>query len=356
MRNIFVAILFMLLIVNPALTQTRVEKKVATKATGYGVTYYLPKTTFVITVEITKTVCKAGPYYKYADLLLGIKDAVMEDNVSYTLGKVTLTNKGVPDLENTYIVEFKAGTVAPYVYLTSDGLLCAINTEYTPVKPIPVPDPVITQSFDMNVTTVYTEEFLKAGTVARQAEVAAQQIYHIRERKMDILTGDAENLPPDGEAMKLVIQGLENQEQKLTSLFAGGCSKETSYHEITLTPESDVKEAVLFRFSGKMGLLPSDDLGGEPVYFSLQVTERAPQLAPKEAEKKEKSMKGIIYNLPGKARVEIKTAKNTLYAGEVQVVQFGTQESLAPVMFEDKKTPVKVTFYPETGAIRQISQ
>jgi hypothetical protein len=240
--------------------------------------------------------------------------------------------------------------------LTDNGLLCAINTEYTPVNTTQNTDPIIIASFDPNVTGVYTEEFLKAGTVARQAEVAAQQIYRIRERKMDILTGDAENLPPDGEAMKLVIQGLEDQEQKLTSLFAGGFSKETSFRVINLTPQENINAEVLFRFSNKLGMLDADDLGGEPVYFNLQVTERAPELSPKDAEKKEKSKKGIIYNLPGKARVEINTAQTTLYAGEMPVVQFGSQENLAPVMFEDKKTPVKITFYPETGAIRQISQ
>ena len=39
-----------------------------------------------------------------------------------------------------------------------------------------------------------------------------------------------------------------------------------------------------------------------------------------------------------------------------QITQFGTREGLAPVMFEDKKAPVKVLFYPETGAIKQIIQ
>ena len=31
-------------------------------------------------------------------------------------------------------------------------------------------------------------------------------------------------------------------------------------------------------------------------------------------------------------------------------------KGLAPVMFEDKKAPVKFYFYPETGAIKQIIQ
>ena len=45
-----------------------------------------------------------------------------------------------------------------------------------------------------------------------------------------------------------------------------------------------------------------------------------------------------------------------LSRGEVQVVQFGSHEALAPVMFEDRKAPIKVIFYPETGAIKQIIQ
>ena len=75
-----------------------------------------------------------------------------------------------------------------------------------------------------------------------------------------------------------------------------------------------------------------------------------------EAEKKEKSLKGIIYNVPGKASIEISMNKKTLYKGEAQITQFGTREGLAPIMFEDKKAPVKVYFYPETGAIKQIIQ
>ena len=356
MKNIAIVALFMLLGASVGLAQTRVEKKVASKATGFGVTYFLPKTSLIITAEATKTICKAGPYFRYAERYLGIKDAVMEDHVSYELGKVSLTNKGIPDNTNTYVVEFKSGTVAPYVYLTEDGLLCAINTEFVPAAPVAVRETGSMEETSVNVESVFTEELLMAGSVVRQAEMAARQIYRIRERKMDILTGEAENLPPDGEAMKFQISKLEEQEKALISLFAGNCTKETVYQEFTIVPQDDMIDNVLFRFSRRQGILDADDLGGEPVYINLQVTERALELAPKEAEKKEKAMKGIIYNLPGKARVEIKTAQNTLYRGEVQVVQFGERESLAPVMFEDKKSPVKVTFYPETGAIRQISQ
>lgn len=336
--------------------QTRVEKKVATKSNKFGVTYSLPKTTLVINAEVTKVVCKSGPYYRYAEKYLGVKNAVTEDETYYELGKVTLENKGVPDPENTYIVEFKAGTVAPYVYLTEEGLLCTINGEYA----APVDDSFIDEGSSVQkntkATAVLTEELLMAGSVARQAEVAAKQIYHIRESRMDILTGDADNLPPDGDAMKLVIKQLEDQEKALTDLFVGTRFAEASYYDVSIIPNDDFEGEVLFRFSSKLGILDADDLGGSPVIMNLKATERAPQLDPKEEEKKEKSLKGIIYNVPGKARVDIKMNQNTLYKGEVQVTQFGTREGLAPVMFEDKKSPVKVYFYPETGAIKQIIQ
>lgn len=339
----------------PIASQTRVEKKIATKASGYGVTYSLPVTSLIFNVEIVKEVCKAGPYYKYAEKYLGVKDAVLENAVTYRLGRIAMENKGVPNADNTYTVEFKAGTVAPYVYLTEGGLLCTINAEYTPPDPLPAFKPTETPTATSNVTAMLTEELLMAGSLARQAEVAAKQIYHIRESKMDILTGDADNLPPDGEAMKIVIKQLEDQEKALTSLFTGERIIETLYYDVRILPQDDLDHEVLFRFSTKTGILDDDDLGGSPIYLTLKATERAPELTPKEAEKKEKT-KGMIYNVPGKAFVEIKTEKQSLFKTETPIVQFGTREALAPTLFEDKKKPVKIFFYPETGAIKQIIQ
>lgn len=340
-----------------AISQTRVEKKVAMKSNGYGVTYALPKTSLIVTAEVTKVTCKAGPYYKYAEKYLGVKDAVTNDHVYYELGKIYLENKGVPDEENTYTIEFKSKTVAPYVYLTEDGLMCSINADYTPAEANLKNTKHEAQAAETtDVTAVMTEELLMAGSVTRQAEVAAKQIYRLRESKMDIVSGEADNMPPDGEAMKLVLQQLTDQEQALTTLFIGRRQRKTTFHEVRIVPQDDLNKEVLFRFSEKLGVLDADDLGGQPVYLSLHATERVPELDPKEAEKKEKMLKGIVYNVPGKARVEIETGTKKLYRGEVQIVQFGTREGLAPVMFEDKKAPVKVFFYPETGAIKQIIQ
>ena len=353
MKNLI--IIATLLLGLPLVAQTKVVKKNAVKANNFGITYSLPKTSLIVEAEVTKVTCKAGPYYQYAEKYLAVQDAIAEDAVYYELGKVRLINRGVPDPDNTYIVEFKPGTVAPYAYLTEEGLLCSINTEYVPAEEKAEKKAVAAKQGAAQ-NSVLSEELLMAGSTARQAEVAAKQIYRIRESRMDILTGEADNLPPDGEAMKLVIQQLEAQEQTLSHLFTGTTEKTTDLYEVSIIPSDELGKEVIFRFSKQLGIVDADDLGGAPVYMNLIATERAPQLEPKEAEKKEKSLKGIIYNVPGKAKVEITMGKRTLYKGEAQITQFGTQEGLAPVMFEDKKAPVKISFYPETGAIKQIIQ
>ena len=348
-----ISILILLLSASSMTAQTIVEKVVPTKASNNGVQYSLPITSFIVNAEVTKVTVKAGSYYRYAERYLGVKDVATEDAVYYILGKVTLVNKGIPDKDNTYNIEFKQKTVAPFAYLTRDGLICAINEDYTP-EIVDEERLVEQKSTAISPTSVYTEELLMAGNVARQAEIASKQIFHLRESRTNILTGEADNLPPDGEAMKIVISKLEEQEKALMQLFVGTESREIDYFDITIIPDDELDKEVLFRFSTKLGILDEDDLGGEPIYMNLKALERAPALDAKEAEKKAKLMKGVIYNVPGKARAEIIYNNKSLLRKETPVVQFGTQEALAPAILEDKKQPVKVIFYPETGAIRQI--
>lgn len=355
MRNLLVMICLSLCL--PLTAQTKVIKKNAVKANNYGVTYLLPKTTLVINAEVSKITCKAGPYYQYAERYLGVKNAITEDKVYYELGKVSLANVGIPDPDLSYLIEFKAGTTAPYVCLTEDGLICSINAEYEPVEsPLDLIKKNKPESEPATNASVLSEELLMAGSIARQAEVAARQIYRIRESRLNILTGEADNLPPDGQSMKLMIEKLEEDERALTNLFIGVSSRSTELYEVTVVPHENLNKEVLFRFSERLGIVDADDLGGSPVFMNLTTTERPPVPNEKEMEKKMKGMKGVIYTIPGKATVEILMNQKTLHKSDVQIAQFGVQESLAPVMFEDKKMPVKVYFHPETGAIKQIIQ
>ncbi|MDR2496983.1 MAG: DUF4831 family protein [Tannerellaceae bacterium] len=337
--------------------QTKVTKKLASKSNNYGITYSLPKTVLMVNAEVIKTSAKAGPFFRYAEKYLGVKNAVTEDRVSYSLGKLSLENRGIPDPDNTYTVEFKAGTTAPYVYLTDDGRICTINAEYSPpAAAVAAVDSPVSATASAGSSPGFTEELLMAGSVARQAEVAAKQIYRIRESRLNILTGEAENLPPDGEAMKLVMQQLEQQEKALVNLFTGTTDRETSYYDVGLTPYEAVENEVLFRFSDRLGIVDADDLSGAPVYLNLRSLEPPAAPDPEAAKNAKTATKGLAYIVPGRAQAEIYMNRRLLLKEETLVSQFGRLEYLAPAMFEDRKNPVKVYFAPETGSIKQIIQ
>ena len=66
--------------------------------------------------------------------------------------------------------------------------------------------------------------------------------------------------------------------------------------------------------------------------MNLKAIDRAPVLDPKEAEKKEKSLKGIIYNVPGKASIEISMNKKTLYKGDRPKFAFKKSTKIASMV------------------------
>ncbi len=341
-------------------TAQNTVKMSAVKGNDYGVAYSLPKTSLVVTVEYTKKTRKVGEFYQYAERYLSISNPITENETIYSIDNIEATTKGIIDKDKSYLVEFRSNTTAPFVTLTKDGLICAINSDYTfPKEEVKELQPAM-QVNTLNPRSFLSEEILRAGSTAKQAELIAKQIYRLRESRNDILTGDADNMPPDGDAYKLVMAQLEEQEKALTAMFTGTETVETGSKEFTIVPdEKDIKEKILFRFSAKLGVVDANDLSGAPVYLSLKNKEpRVAQiLTPKEEKDMEKKFSsGIIYNIPNKAALTISFNNRNYVQKECDVVQYGIQDVLAKQMFDNNKQPVKVIFYPDMGAIKQIIQ
>ena len=362
MRKILLSTTVLLLLSTTlTIAQTKVTKRPATKSNDYGVSYFLPKSVLEIQVLVSKKETKAGLYYKYAEKYLGISSAIVENKTYHELDNIQVYFKGVPDKNKSYLVELKPGTTAPFVYLTESGLICTINAEYIP----PVENTVVEEktvaasNIKILPETLFTEEYLRAGSTAKMAEILAKQIYKIRESRMDILTGNADNAPSDGVAMKLILEQLEAQEKALVELFTGTSSQ--SYQTVTLElePNAEMEKEILFRFSKYLGVVGKEDLSGQPVYINLRkietdVLENVEAAKPKKKDKN--ADKGVFYNIPGKGEIEIYYGTNRIYKNTFNITQFGTTQVLANPIFENKKAPVKVYFYPEIGAIKQILQ
>lgn len=336
-----------------------IVKMSAVKANNYGVAYSLPKTSIDVTVEYTKTVKKAGQFYQYAERYLNITNPVVDDETIYTIDKIDVSTAGIVDKDKSYLVEFKSNSVSPFVTLTKDGLICAINSDYAFPAATDIAAPQQGNTvLPVDPTSYFSEEILRAGSSAKQAELIAKRIYSLRESRNNILTGEADNMPPDGDAYKLVMTQIDEQEKALTSLFAGTEIKEKDSKKFTVVPDDkNIDNRILFRFSSKLGVVGAEDLSGAPVYFSL-INKNPKQevfLTPKEEKDLEKKFsKGIIYNVPGKGNMQITYNGRNYVNGEYDIVQYGTQDVLTPQMMDNNKQPVKVIFYPDLGAIREI--
>lgn len=352
--------LFSLLLSSTLLFSQNTVKMSAVKANDYGVAYSLPKTSIVVKAEYTKKTRKAGEFYQYAERYLSISNPIIENEVIYSLDKIEASAEGILDKDKSYLVEFRSGTTAPFVTLTKDGLICAINEDYSFPKTETTDEKGIASATLPNPRTFLSEEILRAGSTAKQAELIAKQIYRLRESRNNILTGDADNMPPDGNAYQLVMNQIDEQEKALTAMFSGTETIETGAREFVSIPsEKNIDNRIIFRFSKKLGIVGEDDLSGAPVYLSLKNKEPKAEviLTPKEEKAlAEKFAKGIIYNIPGKATLQVTYDNKDFVKKECDVVQFGVQEVLAPKMFENNKQPIKVIFYPEIGAIKQIIQ
>lgn len=350
----------LLLFITGAVFAQNTVKMSAVKSNDYGVAYSLPKTSLAVKADYTKTIRKAGEFYQYAERYLSIPNPIVENSVSYTLDNIDAISKGIPDKDKSYLVEFRANTTAPFVALTKDGLICAINDDYTFPKEEVVKVDILSTSSLPDPRSFLSEEILRAGSTAKQAELIAKQIYRLRESRNNILTGDADNMPPDGDAYKLVMSQLEEQEKALTAMFTGTEVIEKGSEEFTIIPdERDIDNKIIFRFSSKLGVVDANDLSGQPVTLSLKNKEPriVHELTPKEEKEIEKKFaSGIIYNIPSKAALQISYNGRNYVQRDYDVVQYGIQDVLAPKMFDNNKLPIKVVFYPEIGAIKQIIQ
>ncbi|MBR5814081.1 MAG: DUF4831 family protein, partial [Bacteroidaceae bacterium] len=210
----------------------------------------------------------------------------------------------------------------------------------------------------LDASTYMTEEMLQATSTAKMAELTAKEIYAIRESKLAITRGQAENMPNDGQAMQLVLSELDKQEHALMELFIGHTDTLRQEISITIKPTEncDTAKAVLLRFSRKLGFVEKDNLAGEPIYYSLRDLKSvklptAEELAKAKPIKKE----GICYNIPGKAEFKVYTRARELAKAELTIAQLGTTEVLSKALF-NKSNTTKVLFDTTTGGIISIEK
>lgn len=354
----YILSILLLLIMSPLSAQTT-QKLSANKSNEYGLIYSLPLTAIDVTVEAEKTIETPGEFSLYAKKYLQIAP-VTEASTRWALKKVVITPRGVADPDEKWLVQFKVGSV-PYIVINDLSFPLSINTEEAFAVPAPAtitPQPLSVSILEQPIAQqAMTEEMLRSTSVAKRAELAAARIVELRQNRSDVISGQADAMPTDGEAMKLALSRMDEQEKALTAMFAGTVQTATEVETFSFTPDSlgARQSFVLARLSPTRGIVDADDLSGAPICLEIDVTRRGKLPVNEKGETKRFPKGGLAYRIPGQARVWVQFGGETLAETTMPLAQAGVVFGLDPNLFTDKKAPAKAVFNPLTGAIVELS-
>lgn len=339
----------------PAQAQTT-TRLAATKANSYALVYTLPSTRLRISLEAEITTRKPGEFHKYAKKYLNINAPITREEHSASLRSVVVSTEGVADPDQRYAVQFKSGT-EPFMVLSPQGVPLAVNTEQIPDAAAPA----IPESRDAEPTPLETpaarqvvsQEMMQSQSTAKRAELAAAALFAIRQTRADLISGQADQMPPDGKSLQLMLDNLEAQEKALMAMFVGTTSTRTQVETYTVDPDGDISNLILARISAVDGIVSASDLSGSPVYLNLTITRRGEMPLNEKGQRLEFPKNGFAYCIPGSADVTISYDDRTYFSRSEQFAQFGVTYGLAPNSFTDRKAPIYVILDPATGAIRE---
>lgn len=343
-----------LLMASAGVSAQQTQRLTASKVNDYGIVYSLPKTVVDVTVEASVTERKPGEFYLYAKKYLNADNPITTPSVSADIVSVVLTSRGVANTDERYMITLKSN-FSPYVILSADNIPLSINTEevFTP-EAVELPQGHSAEPTPLETAAagqVMTEEMLRSHSSAKRAELAAEQIYALRQSRTDLITGQADQMPPDGQAMQLVLDNIDAQERALTAMFLGTESTRTEVRTFTIDPSEDVTNSILARISPTGGVVAPSDLSGAPVYVSVRILSRGELPVNEKGERLTFPKNGVAYCIPGRAEVTVEYDNRKVTSAEFNVAQLGVVYGMAPTSFTDKKNPVGIVLDPTSGAL-----
>jgi len=151
------------------------------------------------------------------------------------------------------------------------------------------------------------------------AREAADQIFNIREWRIDVLRGDAD-YPLNGEAFMLGLQTFDRQEEQLMSLFAGASIENRQIVTFSVVPERATLTGDLFYFTENAGIVNRNTVGARTVWYEIgRVQTPTVSVSPSI-----QAANIIYYRIPQIVEVTTGVGGNIMATEQVTIYQFGS--------------------------------
>ncbi len=207
-----------------------------------------PSTTIVVDLTIEKEQTIVGPYARYAQKYLDVRGSLVE-KTSYTIKSAQLSVA----TDNTI---FAAKEIAP-MSVTTTSLINPAD-EFAKVLP--------------------DRTSLSPMTAEEAAAQAAQAIFTLRKKRIELITGDAgENV--FGGGLKDALEALDAREQAYLELFLGKKITTTYTERIVLPLNGTTTAYTIAKLSPSAGLQAATAADGSVVKINLTPSGIAPKLA-----------------------------------------------------------------------------
>jgi len=322
--------------------------------------YSLPLTTIAIRVNTAHLSYKSGPYAQYAQKYLGITDIEQNDKEYYRILSLSSTTYEEADSQNQFIAEAAPGTDMSFLELTNQGLIIpSAFVVQAPSQTIPSKSIVTAPPFtDLNANpNIYKENatffsdvkmdtaFVKVPVqknmlVEKSAETrasdAANFIFNLRKRRVELISGDIDNVFNNGEALKVALAEISRLEKEYLSLFIGKTYVDTLSYTFDFTPKAGGSKSsgIIFRFSESKGIVAENDLSGRPIMAEVTPLSIAQQLPTNLNDKGKDAV--ITARYPEVCQFKVVDGKETLYTCKVAVSQAGKVVRM-PISFPASK-------------------
>ena len=312
--------------------------------------YGLPLTVLDIIVEAERVIENPGPYARYAEDLLGLKDVIKSESESWAIRSVTIKSHEEPDPSEFYVVESSAIFQTNALSLKKTGLILDLNPEIfktveddnsisvADLNNLRISDLGADEYFQASRDTVYKlvnvdTAFIKIPylvekkqklTVAELAEKAAVRLMELRDGKHMILTGEA-TVFPQNEAS---INEMNRLEKEYTELFTGKIWNETRKFTYQVIPRKDPagEKIILCRFSETSGPSLKADQAGTPLVLEFLPEVKTKDLTiitRKESGSSTPKYDRLYYRVPDVVNLKITFGNEIFNTSRQLIYQFG---------------------------------
>ena len=205
-----------------------------------------PSTTIVVDLTIEKEQTIVGPYARYAQKYLDVRGSLV-DKTTYAVKDANLTVMACDGM-------IKSGETAPATV--------SVESYMNPVAEFPK---VLPNRLSMS-----------PSTIEDAASQAAQAIFTLRKKRMELITGDAgENV--FGGGLQDALKALEAQEQAYLELFLGK-KVTTVYTERFIIPMTGAESYTIAKLSSSAGLEAATAANGTEIKLTVKGSGIVPKL------------------------------------------------------------------------------